>query len=145
MHVWVIHARFFNAIIIIMAFPNNSVCLGTLQPGTRSFCYWIVVFCTPQTSPSISTLPFAFNLYVDAGDKFDFVNWFYWAVWWQQCCYYTSPYWEGNPPSNASSSGGNFTNNQHQIYNTGNVPSTSGLGIQIRIITGEYILYNELH
>ena len=82
----------------------------------------------------------AINYYFAVGgNHFDFVNWFYWAIWWQQCSYINPHYLTGfdiqpGVVPNQLAANTTWPRDGHQ-----NVPNPlAGIGIQIRIISGEY-------
>lgn len=72
---------------------------------------------------------------LNTGQKFDFVNWFYWSLWWQQCCCFPNPqYWAG---VNAGLEGiGPVPAQPATGAQTPIPPTVSGIGIHIRIING---------
>lgn len=85
---------------------------------------------------------FSWKLTLFTAHQFDFVNWFYWAMWWQQCSYYIPPtFWMQQQPTSFLPSQANmgFPHGTTE-YPMANRNSTAipRIGIQIGVLSGKY-------
>ena len=76
--------------------------------------------------------------------NFDFINWFYWTLWWQQCSYVptlATPF--SMSPFSRNSSISSEQSRQPFSQQTNSISIGRGIGIQIRIINGK--CYYDVH